>query len=184
MRFMRWTLLLSLAAVAPHALAAHIADFQFSTPAELQASLSSEDISARGYAHLQLSRHFVDRDRALAAQHLTEAQANFPKQDVTGNAHLQASWCWLYTMTGGIQNAGKHCQQAIQLAQSAEEPWALSRAYGSSAVYNYQMGELSTAIEEAEGPRDLYVSFKNDGEKPVTALISIYFSNEAPLAGL
>ena len=45
-------------------------------------------------------------------------------------------------------------------------------------LVDFGMEELITKIPNTEGIHDFYVKFSNDGEKPVTALISILFSNE------
>lgn len=42
---------------------------------------------------------------------------------------------------------------------------------------DFGMEEIETNLPGVEGVHDFYVKFKNDGEKPVTALISMYFSN-------
>lgn len=39
--------------------------------------------------------------------------------------------------------------------------------------------ELWMSIPPTTGAHDLYFVFENDGEKPITALISLYFSNQA-----
>ena len=36
-----------------------------------------------------------------------------------------------------------------------------------------------TTIKEVEGVHDLYVTFSNTGEKPVTGIVSFYFDNQA-----
>ena len=42
---------------------------------------------------------------------------------------------------------------------------------------DFGMEEIETNLPGVEGVHNLYIKFKNDGEKPVTALISMYFSN-------
>jgi len=48
----------------------------------------------------------------------------------------------------------------------------------SFGITSLGQDETFTVIEATKGVHDLYVTFSNSGEKPVTGLISFYFSNE------
>lgn len=65
---------------------------------------------------------------------------------------------------------------ALYLDEVAGEPWLAIPI--KSNLLDFGMEELKVNIPATAGVHDLYVTFSNDGEKPVTALIAIYFSNQ------
>ena len=46
-------------------------------------------------------------------------------------------------------------------------------------LVDFGLEDKDINIPKTGGVHDLYIKFSNDGEKPVTALISLYFSNKA-----
>ena len=53
----------------------------------------------------------------------------------------------------------------------------LAEVLVETSLVDFGMDELATNIPNTKGVHDLYIKFSNDGEKPVTALIAIYFSD-------
>lgn len=66
---------------------------------------------------------------------------------------------------------------SMHLDDKDQEPFAMVELKASLLDFGFE--DIIQQIPETEGKHDLFLRFSNDGDKPVTALISIYFSNKA-----
>lgn len=96
-----------------------------------------------------LSRVTLDRDPQLARKHLQSADAVISQQDLAGRSYLDASWCWVYIALADITKSQRKCSSSVSLAEESQDHWAMTKAYGATAVLYYQTGELRQAYEVA-----------------------------------
>lgn len=145
---MRWAVLClviwSLATTFAHA-QIPFRDLEFKSEAELNTLLQETKHADQGRIHSLLGRQILDRDPALARQHLVQANLTLVPDDVAGRAYLDANWCWLHIATGEIADAREACSRSRQLAETVQDPWVMTKAYGAEAVLHYQRGELQSA---------------------------------------
>jgi signal transduction histidine kinase len=124
-------------------------DLETKSEQELSALLASVSRSDRGRVHTFLGRITIDRDPQLARKHLQSADAVISQQDLAGRSYLDASWCWVYITLADLAKAQQKCGSAVMLAETSQDHWAMTKAYGALAALNYQTGELRQAYEMA-----------------------------------
>ena len=79
-----------------------------------------------------------------------------------------------YLKAGAFMEGGK-----ITFRLDAVDGPAIAEVDLSIGIASFGEDKEFTTIKEVEGVHDLYVTFSNTGEKPVTGIVSFYFDNQA-----
>ncbi len=136
------------------AFAATFADYELMGEKGLRARLPQLPEPEQGRAHALLGRIVLERDPALANQHLTQASQLLAADDLAGHAFVDSVWCQNYTLVAGIEHAEVVCQSSVTKAHASGDPWVLASAYGAQAVMFYQTGRLTEAFGAAHQATD------------------------------
>ena len=112
---------------------------------ELRSMLDSSEGDTKGHIHALLGRLMIDHDPTLARHELRAADALISESNLVGRSYLNSVWCWLDLLVADIDKAQRRCESSVVLAEASAAPWALTKAYSSTAILHYQKGELEQA---------------------------------------
>jgi len=116
----------------------------------------------------EMSQGMVEEDLdILIAQN--NGHAVYENLDLTGVKGILTH----YLKAGAFMEGG-----TVEFRLDAVDGPSIGKLDLSFGITSLGEDESFTVIEATEGVHDLYVTFSNSGEKPVTGLISFYFSNE------
>ncbi|NRB52498.1 MAG: ThuA domain-containing protein [Saprospiraceae bacterium] len=141
--------------------------------------LKSPTVLAADYALLEKSMRFTltpEQAQGMIEEDLdiVIAQNNgyvmYSQLDMTGVKGILIH----YLKAGAFMEGGK-----ITFRVDAVDGPIIAEVDLSIGIASFGEDKEFTTIEEVEGVHDLYVTFSNTGEKPVTGIVSFYFDNQA-----